>query len=89
MKLKNKMAEKKKEQQSPIENDFVFTKKNYLFMLIGIGVIALGFILMIGGGSDDPNIFNPALYNFQRIRLAPTLVLIGFGIEVYAILRKN
>ncbi len=66
--------------------DFLFGKKNYKFMLIGLAVITLGFILMSGGGSDDPNIFNPDIYNFQRIRLAPTLVLIGLGIEIYAIL---
>lgn len=65
---------------------FLFGKKNYTFMLIGMAVIILGFILMSGGGSDDPNVFNPAIYNWQRIRLAPTLVLIGFGIEIYAIL---
>jgi hypothetical protein len=41
---------------------------------------------MIGGGSDDPNVFNAEIYNFRRIRLAPTLVLIGLGIEVYAIM---
>ena len=57
-------------------------------MLIGFVVIALGFILMVGGGSDDPNIFNPDIFNFQRIRLAPALVLIGFGIEIAAILRS-
>lgn len=55
-------------------------------MLIGLGVIALGFILMSGGGSDDPTVFNPEIYSWRRIRLAPALVLIGFGIEVYAIL---
>ena len=44
---------------------------------------------MAGGGSDDPNIFSNEIYNFRRIRLAPTLVLIGFGIQVYAILYKN
>ena len=55
-------------------------------MFIGLVLIALGFILMSGGGSDDPNVFNPDIYNFRRIRLAPTLVLIGLGIEVYAIL---
>lgn len=66
--------------------NFIFGKKNYTFMFIGLAVIALGFILMSGGGSDDPNVFNPEIYNFQRIRLAPALVLIGFGIEVYAIL---
>lgn len=66
--------------------NFVFEKKNYVVMGIGLAFIALGFILMAGGGTDDPNIFNPEIYNFRRIRLAPTLVLIGFAIEVYAIL---
>mgnify|MGYP003118782831 FL=1 len=55
-------------------------------MFIGLAVIALGFILMSGGGSTDPNVFNPEIYSFRRIRLAPALVLIGFGIEVYAVL---
>ncbi len=68
------------------KGDFVFGKKNYIMMGIGLAVIALGFTLMAGGGSDDPNVFNPEIYSFRRIRLAPTLVLIGFGIEVYAIL---
>ena len=65
---------------------FLFGKKNYLFMFICIVFIAIGFIIMSGGGSDDPSIFNEAMYNFQRIRLAPTLVIIGLGIEIYAIL---
>ena len=65
---------------------FIFEKKNYLIMIIGLLFIATGFILMSGGASDDPNVFNPEIYNFQRIRLAPTLVLIGFVIQVYAIL---
>jgi len=66
--------------------DYIFKKANYKLMFIGLAVIAIGFILMSGGGSDDPNVFNPDIYNFQRIRLAPTLVLIGFGIQIYAIL---
>lgn len=65
--------------------EFLFGKRNYIIMLIGIAVIALGFILMSGGGSDDPNVFNPEIYGWQRIRLAPTLVIIGLGIEIYAI----
>ena len=65
---------------------FIFERKNYQFMLIGIAFIALGFILMAGGGSDYPNVFNPEIYSWRRIRLAPALILIGFGIEVYAIL---
>ena len=55
-------------------------------MFIGLACIAVGFILMSGGGSDDPNVFNPDIFSFRRIRLAPTLVLIGVGIQIYAIL---
>ena len=75
-------------QKKNIENkdEFIFQKKNYRFMFIGLAFIALGFILMIGGGSDDPNVFNPEIYNWKRIRLAPALILIGFAIDVYAIL---
>ncbi|MFD2567247.1 DUF3098 domain-containing protein [Pseudotenacibaculum haliotis] len=65
---------------------FLFGKKNYMFMFIGLAFIAIGFILMAGGGSDDPAIFNEDIYNFQRIRLAPTLIIIGLGIEIYAIM---
>ncbi len=68
------------------QQEFLFGKKNYTIMFIGITVITLGFILMTGGGSDDPNVFNPEIYSWRRIRLAPTLVLIGLGIEIYAIL---
>ena len=78
------MGEQKRKQEARAE--FVFGKKNYKFMLIGLGCIALGFILMAGGGSDDPNVFNPEIFNWRRIRLAPTLVLLGFVFEIYAIL---
>ena len=79
------MGEKKRKEAAKKSN-FIFDKKNYKFMLIGIGFILLGFILMAGGGSDDPQVFNPEIYSWRRIRLAPALILIGFGIEVYAIL---
>ncbi|MEM7486802.1 MAG: DUF3098 domain-containing protein [Bacteroidota bacterium] len=79
------MSKKNKNVQRPT-SQFIFQKKNYIFLFIGLAFIALGFILMTGGGSDDPNVFNPDIYNFRRIRLAPTLVLIGLGIQVYAIL---
>lgn len=79
------MGKKNKNEPKPTK-EFIFQKKNYLFLIIGLAFIALGFILMSGGGSDDPNVFNPDIYNFRRIRLAPTLVLIGLGIQVYAIL---
>jgi hypothetical protein len=70
------------------KKEFIFSSANYKLMLAGFVVIALGFILMVGGGSDDPNVFNPEIFNFRRIRLAPALVLIGFGIEIAAILRS-
>ena len=70
------------------KKEFIFSRANYKFMLIGFFIIALGFILMVGGGSDDPNVFNPEIFNFRRIRLAPALVLVGFGIEIAAILRS-
>lgn len=78
------MGEKKRKEQSKPE--FIFGKKNYKFMLIGLACIFIGFILMSGGGSDDPNVWNPEVFSWRRIRLAPTLVLIGFGFQVYAIL---
>lgn len=68
------------------QSTFLFGKKNYIIMLIGIFFIAIGFIFMIGGGSDNPEVFNKEIYNWQRIRLAPTLVIIGLAIEIYAIL---
>ena len=71
------------------KNKLLFGKKNYRFMIIGLFFIAIGFILMSGGGSDDPNIFNEEIYSFRRIRLAPILVITGFIIEVYAILTKS
>lgn len=69
--------------------DFLFESINYKILLIGLAVIALGFILMSGGGSDDPKVFSDAIFNFQRIRLAPTVVLLGFGITIYSIFKKS
>ena len=74
------------------KKEFIFSKRNYRFLLLSLAVIALGFIIMVGGGSEDPNVFNPEIFNFQRIRLAPTIVLMGFGLAIYSILmppKKN
>jgi hypothetical protein len=71
------------------EKEFLFGKKNYIIMGIGIVFIALGFVFMSGGGSNNPEVFNEEIYNWQRIRLAPTLVIIGLGIEIYAILADS
>jgi membrane-bound ClpP family serine protease len=63
-----------------------FTKKNYIIFLAGIGLILLGYVLMIGGGSEDPNVFNPAIFDFRRITLAPIVCLSGFVAIIVAIM---
>lgn len=80
------MGEKKRKEAA--KQNFVFSRRNYIWMFIGLAFIALGFTLMAGGGSDDPNVFSDAVFSVQRIRVAPTLILIGFGIQIYAILLK-
>jgi hypothetical protein len=80
------MGEQKQKQNT--KSNFIFGKQNYKWMFVGLGLIALGFVLMSGGGSDDPNVFNPEIFNIRRIRVAPTLILIGFGIQIYAILKN-
>ena len=67
----------------------LFGKENFKWMLIGVGVLMLGFILMAGGGSDDPNVFNKdEVYSTHRITIAPIIILIGLAIEIYAIFRQ-
>jgi hypothetical protein len=68
--------------------EFLFDKVNYKILLVGLAVIALGFILMSGGRSEDPNVFNEEIFSFRRIRLAPAVVLLGFGITIYSILKN-
>lgn len=63
-------------------------RKNYLFLLIGLALIALGYLLMIGGGSDDPNKFNPEIFSTQRITIAPVTCLAGFVLIIFAIMYK-
>jgi membrane-bound ClpP family serine protease len=67
---------------------FALGKENYKLLTIGLFVILIGFLLMIGGGSDDPNVFNPEVFSFRRITLAPVIVLAGFLFEIYAIMKK-
>lgn len=68
--------------------DFVFGRENYILVIAGLALIALGFILMIGGGSQDPNVFNDDIFNFRRLTLAPILVLAGYALEIYAIMHR-
>lgn len=68
--------------------DLPFTKKNYMLLIIGVVLIAIGFILMTGGGSENPDVFNPDIFSFRRITLAPILILAGFVVEIFAIMIK-
>lgn len=77
------------------ENTFYFGKENFKWMLIGLACIVVGFLLMIGpdantvDGKFDPNVWNDDIFSVRRIRIAPLLVVIGFAIEVYAILKRK
>ncbi|MFV0590126.1 MAG: DUF3098 domain-containing protein [Draconibacterium sp.] len=67
---------------------FALGKENYKLLAIGFAIIILGFILMAGGGSHDPNVFSEKIFSFRRITLAPILLFIGFVFEIYAIMKK-
>ena len=68
---------------------FLFGRDNYMWMLAGLALIVLGFFLMAGGKSPDPNQFNEAeVYSARRITIAPIIILIGFGLEAYAIMKR-
>jgi Protein of unknown function (DUF3098) len=76
-------------EQKTIGNNNLFSKDNYMWMLLGIGVLALGFFLMAGGKSPDPKVFNDKeVYSNTRITIAPLLIIIGFIIEIFAIMKK-
>ena len=80
------MTKKKKPEPKPF--DFPFARENYKLLIIGVVIIVIGFILMIGGGSEDPEVFNPEIFSFRRITLAPLVALFGFVFIIYAIMKK-
>jgi hypothetical protein len=69
------------------DNEFALQKENYKLLGIGFLFIVIGFILMTGGKSSDPNIFNPEIFSFRRITLSTIIVLFGFLFEIYAIMK--
>ncbi len=75
----------KKQQKSVL----LFDRHKYTWLIIGLAITALGFILMIGGGSDDPAVFSEGIFNFRRLTLAPILVLAGYAIQIYAIMKTT
>ncbi len=75
-------------QEDQDESKFALGKQNYKLLLIGFAIIVVGFLLMAGGGSKDPNVFSNEIFSFRRITLAPIVVLFGFVFEIYAIMKK-
>lgn len=67
---------------------FAFGLLNYVLMGVGLVILALGYILLSGGGSDDPNTFNPAMFDNRRLIVAPILIVVGFVVEILAIMYK-
>jgi len=75
--------------ETPIKKiEMALHKENYILLAVSFAIIVIGFILMMGGGSDDPEVFNEAIYSFQRTTLAPLVVLFGFIFAIYAIMKK-
>lgn len=88
-KTPEKIADKAPLNNAAVQSHFLFSKENYTLMFIGLGVIILGFLLMAGGKSPDPNVFNyDEIYSARRITIAPVLVLLGLAIEGYAIMKR-
>ncbi|MFP4620330.1 MAG: DUF3098 domain-containing protein [Bacteroidales bacterium] len=77
----------KKKKQNPTDQ-LVFTRENYKLLIIGAVIIVIGFLLMVGGKAESPDQFNPEIFSFRRIILAPIFVLLGFAFEIYAIMKK-
>ncbi|HVI45195.1 MAG TPA: DUF3098 domain-containing protein [Chitinophaga sp.] len=88
-KLTSKPAANKDAASNIEDTHPIFPKENYKFMLAGILVIVIGFLLMMGGNSNDPNSFKPeVVYSFRRITLAPIVIVLGLMVEVYAIMHR-
>lgn len=68
---------------------FTFERTNYILLAVGIVLLLLGYILLSGGGSDDPNVFNPAMFNSRRLVVAPLLIVAGLIVEIVAIMYKG
>ncbi|MFM7015845.1 MAG: DUF3098 domain-containing protein [Bacteroidota bacterium] len=78
------------EKTGPVSREgFVFSKINFQLFIISVVTIVIGYALMAGGKSDDPNKFSEGLFNFQRITLAPIIVLAGYALGIYSILKKS
>ena len=83
------MAKENNKNEGDMQFSFVFTKTNYIIMLVGLVLLALGYLFLCGGGSDDPNVFNAEMFNARRLYVAPILIILGFVAEIVAIMYKG
>lgn len=83
------MDKKTLPQSAESEKPFAFNKVNYILMGLGLVVLLVGYILLSGGGSDDPDVFNPAMFDTRRLYVAPILIVLGFVVEIVAIMYKG
>ncbi|MFN8287858.1 MAG: DUF3098 domain-containing protein [Chitinophagales bacterium] len=89
VKAKQPAAQASSTKQSAAQTPFIFDRTNYLIMTAGVVIILIGFALMSGGATSDPAAFpKEEIYSFRRITLAPIVIMIGFGIEIVAILKR-
>ena len=86
--IKTVVPETTKKSENNSTPVFAFGKENYIIMLAGVALIIIGFILMTGGGSKDPNVFNEDMFDFRRLTLSPILVLAGFALGIVAIVKR-
>jgi len=82
------MSNKKNVKQGSQDVEFAIAKENFKYIAIGVGILVIGFLMMAGGKTDDPSVFNPDIFSFRRITLAPIIVVGGFGFIIWAIMKK-
>ena len=87
--INNMASSKDQKNQEKDQSKFAFGHENYKLLLLGLGLLFLGYLLMIGGASDSPNEFSYEIFSFRRLTLAPILVIAGFVVEIFAIMKKS
>ena len=82
------MSKQKDFKKGSNDVDFAIGNESFKYIAIGVGILIIGFLLMLGGKTDDLNVFNPEIFSFRRITLAPIIVVGGFAFIGWAIMRK-
>jgi hypothetical protein len=87
--MKTNIEKTKNNVQEETNNNFMFKKINYILLLAGVVLMAIGYLCLIGGGSDDPNVFNESIFSVRRMYVAPILIILGLIVEVFAIMVRS